>query len=340
MAAAGRIFGPEWLKYSDPATEFPVIRLTDPAFASGFTAPWQRQFTRRGELLYWSDRAGSRQAFLMNLRTGDSRQITDAAALDRDSLTFTSDDREFLFIDGPSIQMGSVSSDRIRELHRAPDGFSFTALSAASSNSVFVAECAPGKSRIVETGVRGTRTLREFPFGIEILMARPRRNQILYRAAGRIGLLDVAAPKTSHEFRLAPGATGEAIWIPSGRTLAYLHNPDNPRELVTLRENDPDTNTDRLIAKTSQYASVAPNADASVFVGASRSRASSYVLLLVRAVRRELALCEHHASDPSMVRPRFSPDSQSVFFASDRDGKPALYRVHVEKFVEETSDER
>ena len=76
--------------------------------------------------------------------------------------------------------------------------------------------------------------------------------------------------------------------------------------------------------------------DSSVFVGASRSRASAYVLLLLRVTRRELTLCEHRASEPAMVTPIFSPDSQSVFFASDRHGKTALYRVHVEKFVEET----
>ena len=52
--------------------------------------------------------------------------------------------------------------------------------------------------------------------------------------------------------------------------------------------------------------------------------------------RRELTLCEHHSSDPFTVTPIFSPDSQRVFFQSDRDGKPALYRVQVERFVEET----
>jgi oligogalacturonide lyase len=41
-----------------------------------------------------------------------------------------------------------------------------------------------------------------------------------------------------------------------------------------------------------------------------------------------------------MVSPVFSPDSQSIFFASDRHGKSAIYRVHVEKFVEETDDSR
>jgi oligogalacturonide lyase len=76
-----------------------------------------------------------------------------------------------------------------------------------------------------------------------------------------------------------------------------------------------------------------------VFVGASRSLASPYVLLLLRMARRELTLCEHRSSDPVAVEPVFSPDSQSVFFTSDRKGKRAIYRAHVEKFVEETPEE-
>ena len=82
-----------------------------------------------------------------------------------------------------------------------------------------------------------------------------------------------------------------------------------------------------------------PNSDASVFAGASRSKASSYILILLRVTRRELALCEHHASDPSLVSVVFAPDSQSIFFVSDRHGKPAIYRVPVERFVEETGDQ-
>lgn len=343
MTVAGRMFGPEWRRYSDPATELPVIRLTDPAFASGFSALWQRHFARRGELLYWSDRAGSRQAFLMDLKSGDSRQITDAQALDPRSLSLTPDDRGVIFADrganGVSVQHAALNSDRARELHRIADGSSLRALTIASNGAVFIAQSSSGKTTIIESGSRGARTVRELPFEIDSLEARPRRSQLLYRAGPRLGLIDVASAG-NRDLHAAPGAMSEALWIPSGRTVVYLHLPDTPKELITLRENAPDDNSDKLIAKTSQYASVSPNANASVFVGASRSKASSYVLLLVRAVRRELTLCEHHASDPAMVAPMFSPDSQSVFFASDRDGKPALYRVHVEKFVEETSEDR
>jgi oligogalacturonide lyase len=119
----------------------------------------------------------------------------------------------------------------------------------------------------------------------------------------------------------------------------YLHIPDDPKQLITLREIDPDDAGDRLISRTSQFGAFAPNGDASVFAGASRSKASSYILILLRVTRRELTLCEHRASDPAIVSVVFAPDSQSIVFVSDRHGKPALYRVPVEKFVEETSDQ-
>ena len=104
-----------------------------------------------------------------------------------------------------------------------------------------------------------------------------------------------------------------------------------------IREFVPDTNEDRLVAETTQFAAFARNADASVFAGASGSKASPYILLLARAVRRELTLCEYRASDPSMAAPVFSPNSQQLFFTSDLHGNPAIYRFDVAKLVSETA---
>ena len=67
---------------------------------------------------------------------------------------------------------------------------------------------------------------------------------------------------------------------------------------------------------------------------ASRSTASPTILLLLRITQRELTLCEHKASHPETTAPRFSPDAQRIYFQSDRDGKPAIYCVHVERLVE------
>jgi oligogalacturonide lyase len=63
------------------------------------------------------------------------------------------------------------------------------------------------------------------------------------------------------------------------------------------------------------------------------------VLILLRLTRRELTLCEHKASQPALCAPQFSPDSQRIYFQSDRDGKPALYCIHVERLVEKTDAE-
>jgi len=90
------------------------------------------------------------------------------------------------------------------------------------------------------------------------------------------------------------------------------------------------------VAETSQFVRFRANADASVYVGASGSKASPYLLLLIRAAGRELTLAEHRASDASLVAPAFAPNSQFVIFVSDRHGKPAIYWIAVDKLVSET----
>ena len=342
--AAGRLAAPEWRKYPDPATELEVIRLTDPAFASGMTAPHLRQFTRRTDsVLYWSERysadsPGPRQAFLLDLKMGESRQLTMAGDLDPSSLALSADDRLLYFFDGPSLIESPVASPKPTEIHLVPAGATRSGLTIGSDGAVLFTERQRGRSRIVSVLRRLVRTILETPDEIDEIEARPRRAQLFYRVGSQYFLIN-SDGSGKRALKTESGKSGSALWIPTGRTLAYLHIPDNPKDLVTLRENSPDENADRLIARTSQFISVSPNADASVFTGASRSLANAYVLILVRAVRRELTLCEHRASDPAMVRPVFTPDSQSILFVSDRHGKPALYQVHVARFVEETAPE-
>jgi oligogalacturonide lyase len=159
---------------------------------------------------------------------------------------------------------------------------------------------------------------------------------VLYRRGGGLWLANYDA-KQNYRLRVAEGAIGPALWSPDGRSVYYLsYPPDGTHKLHSLREFVPDSNEDTAIADTSQFVGIGRNADASVFAGASGSKASPYVLLLVRTVRRELTICEHRASDARMVSPVFSPNSQRVFFGSDRHGKPAIYSLAVEKLVEET----
>lgn len=338
MAVAGRLSGPEWHRYADPATELEVFRLTDPAFASGLTAPHLHQFGRRSDtLLYWSDRFGVRQAFQFDLKTGESHQLTQAVALDSASIALSVDERSVYCFDGPSLQESPLATQHGRELYRVPDGATRFGMTTGVDGSVAFVERRDGGSRIVRVTRGAATTVLQADGEIDLLAARPRHAQLLYRVSGELWLINLDG---SGRMLLKPasGETGEVLWTQSGRTLLYLHIPEDTKQLITLREVDPADNTDREVARTSQFESVASNGDSSVFVGASRSRASSYVLILLRVTRRELTLCEHHASDPRMVSPVFSPDSQNVFFVSDRHGKSALYRVRIDKFVEETSE--
>jgi oligogalacturonide lyase len=272
----------------------------------------------------------------MDLKTGESGKLTSAGALDTSALTLSGDERSIHYFDGPSLFSSLISTRKPVEFYRAPQGAKLSGLDTGSDGAIYFLEHTAGKSRVMKVARPKTLPIAELGTSAEDLMARPRRPQVLYRSAGSLWLMngDGAA---NRKLPLASGMLGDANWTLSGRTLVYLHIPDSPKELVTLREFSPEDNTDKLIAKTSQFERVSANGDASVFAGASRSKAQAFVLLLLRATRRELTLCEHRASDPSMVAPIFAPDSQSVFFVTDRHGKTAIYRMQVDKFVSETA---
>jgi len=170
-------------------------------------------------------------------------------------------------------------------------------------------------------------------------MARPRRTQVLYRQGSSALWLVNFDGQQNRKLKLASGILGPARWASDGKTILYLRFPEEKTQLNTIREHTPDANQDQLVAKTSQFVHFDANRDTSVFVGASRNKASPHILILLRTTQRELTLCEHRATDPAAVAPIFSLDSQQIYFQSDKQGKPAIYRVHVERFVEATEPE-
>jgi oligogalacturonide lyase len=333
--AAGGVFASEFRRYADPATELEVVRLTNPAFASGLTAPHLRQFTRRADaMVYWSERDGSRQIYRLDLKSGESKQLTSATALDVRTFALSPDDKYLYYFDGPVLQSVTSGLAKPRDVYKITSGTAPGEFSVASDGSVLF----PDGSRLMRVAIQKTGSILEADGKIDLVMARPRHAQLLFRQNGAPWIVNTDGTGKK-KLSLAQGGVGEMLWSPAGRSLLYLQVPDDPKQLITLRENFPDDGTDQQIARTSQFAAFAPNADASVFAGASRSRASAYIIILLRVTKRELTLCEHRASDPSIVSIVFAPDSQSIVFVSDRHGKPALYRVPVERFVEETGEQ-
>lgn len=333
----GRTLPSAMFHYSDPATEFPVARLTDPACSSFLSGP--RAISKHGFLVCASNASGRFEAYRIDMKGGQQKQLTDAEDLDPHSVILTPDDRGIVYRHGSSLALANVSSLRTREIYRIPEEFAAGKGLGLSDDGIYATLIEKKESayrlRLVSVSKGTAETLAEADEEISDPIPRPRRASVLYRRGGGWWLANHDG-KQNYRLRLAEGGLGPALWGPDGRSLFYLSYPADPRKLHALREFVPDSNEDSLVAETSQFVGFGRNADASVFAGASGSKASPYVLLLVRTVKRELTLCEHKSSDPSLVAPVFSPNSQRVLFGSDRHGKPAIYSLPVDKLVAET----
>lgn len=340
----GAQFASDWRRYADPATELTVYRLTDPAFSSTMPAHYNRAIPQRGGvMLFCCDRNGSPQAFRMDLKAGQTVQLTDVEGLDGRSLSLMPDGRSASFFAGRTLHIATFASHRDRVVYTVPDGWERGPGASATGDgaaALFV-ECQSGNSRLRSVPFlrSAPRTVVQAQFEISHPIARPYRAQILYRKADRELWLVNSDGQQNRKLKLADGRIGPANWSADGRLILYLRFPDDPKLLAEIREHSPDTNTDKLVAKTSQFAHFGYNRDTSVFVGASRNAASPTVLLLLRVTRREFTLCEHKATSPDMVAPMFSPDAQRIYFESDRHGKPALYAMNVDKLVEKIESE-
>lgn len=336
--AKGRVLPSAFKRYADPATELAVVRLTDPSCTSILSS-----VSRHGFLVCASDVSGRFEAYRIDLRSGQQKQLTEAADLDPHSVQLLADGRGIVYLDGASLMTANLASLKVREVYKTTEEFGRGVGVSEDGLYTAVIERAERKGphhrlRLVSMAKGTAETLAEGEDEISGPNPRPKRASVLYRRGEGLWLANYDG-KQNYRLRVAEGGIGPALWSPEGRSIFYLSYPEDPHKLHALREFVPDANEDSAVANTSQFVGIGRNADASVFVGASGSKASPYVLLLVRAVKRELTLCEHRASDPAMVAPVFAPNSQHVYFGSDRHGKPAIYSIAVEKLVEETEAE-
>ncbi len=327
LAVTPSIFGAPPYRYDDLATDLPVTRLTDPAVTS-ILPPASAHPIGKNSLLYASDASGRFEAYRMDLKKGESRMVSDAAALKPESLTSLGEN-SFCYFDEDRL----ILSTKTSQVYKASDGFAPAGDLHVSADGLFVALVEKRKAtyrlRLVNVRTSIATTLAEADEEMSDPITRPKRASVLYRRGGGLFLANFDG-KQNYRLRVPEGIVSQAMWSPDGRSVLYLSGN-------SIREFVPDTNEDRAVAETSQFASFDGNADASVFVGAGGSKVSPYIFLLVRAVKRELTLCEHRASNPAMVSPMFSPNSQQIYFNSDLHGKPAIYRVEVEKLVAATA---
>src|SRR5438067_4294327 len=176
----GKSFPSEWGRYPDPATEFEVQRLTDPAHTSHLPAYYNRAIARRGGFfLFCSDRTGSKQVFRMDLKSGEWRQLTQAAELDGDSVTLAPDERSVFYFDGPMLRRQSIGAARDQEMYRIEDGWTRGAGASVTGDglSAIFAESREQASRLRLIGLlkTGAATVIEPAFPPAHPVSRPRR---------------------------------------------------------------------------------------------------------------------------------------------------------------------
>jgi oligogalacturonide lyase len=339
----GETFPSDAERYPDPLTDLEVYRLTKPDYSSTLTAYYNRGIARNsGWMLCGSDRTGSPQGFRLDLKSGEMKQMTQAEGLDPSTLTLLPDNRSFCYLAGRSLYLCNVSNLKERKLYQPPEDWEFAggmSVGPDGTHATLVERRGDtSRLRMVALAQGVARTVLEAPFAISAPIARPMRAQVLYCQGGEALWIINADGTQNRKLKLAAGGIGTPNWSGDGKTVLYLNFPEDRTQLNNLRELTPDTGTDKLIAKTSQFVSFGANRDATVFVGASRN-ISLAVLLLLRAGNSERTMAEHKASNSAAAAPQFSPDSQRIYFQSDRHGKPAIYSMHVEKLVEKTDED-
>jgi hypothetical protein len=325
----------EFVRFSDPTTETPVVRLTNPATASILPASTNRFVsTRERFLIFSSDRAGKPRPYRADLRTGLITAITGASDLDARSLCMDRRERVLHFLDGGKLR--SVNLRNGHEEHpRAEDVSAFSVVDStrAESSEFWVVR----NNRLEYLAGDHARLAAENVSGA--CLARPRHTGCLFTREinadeREIWYTDVGITP----IRLASGRVSNPVWSADGGSIFVLRDVlKRGIYFSEIHELTPEGGAETCVAPTSQFAAFAPNGDDSVFVGASRSKAQPNIILLLRSVQREFTLCEHRASHPAAAVPVFSPDSRRVYFQSDHQGKPAIYSVNVELLVEPTA---
>ncbi|MCU1292764.1 MAG: domain protein beta Propeller [Bryobacterales bacterium] len=318
----------EFVRYVDPVTENALVRLTALSSANRLPAPQNAFVSARSRfLVFSSDRTGVPAPHLVDLRSGAIRQLAESAALNSQSLSLDRAERSLFFLDGDKLQQVQIVNGRATTLAEGVSAF-------AGRSEAEMLVVRGGRLQRAADGQTLASDLASGP-----CLVSPDGALCLFNktsgAESELWCLPLRTPGNAR--RLAAGPIRFPYWSPDSQSVLFLR--DVAGSGVTLSEIhrvSKEGTAEERVTGTSQFAAFAPNSDASVFVGASRSKAQPTVDLLLGASKRELTLCEHHATNADTVTPVFAPDSRRVYFQSDREGKPALYSINVELLVEPT----
>ncbi len=328
----------EFFRLTDPTTETTLVRLTALKSSSYLPAATNRFVSVKDRyLVFSSDRTGALAPFQVDLRSGAVRQLASPAHLAAESITLDPKEHWLYFLDGEQLVRTDVTKREARRQTSESLADGVSSFSIGLNGAVFVVR--RGSLQKLE-GARGDGgALADADQVGRVCLAQPNSGGAGCLFSRELGASErefwYCSGGSAKPVLLAKGNVSEPFWSPDGQSVLFLRElmrTDVP--LMEIHVVGLDGKGEQCVAPTSQFASFAPNFDASVFVGASRSKAQPNVVLLLRSAKREMTLCQHHASSAAAVSPVFSPDARRVYFQSDEEGKPALYSVNVELLVE------
>lgn len=372
--AQGSRFEQEPVELTDQLTGRALERLTDLNVLFHFPH-YHHRFLSQGNrsLILGGEADGTRQIHYYDLRRNRTTQLTEGEGTFPYSATMDGDEKELYYLQGVGLGRKSLNGRGQHQLFRCPTGWRFTGHMSISESArtaaiveireddyrenpeeqvaarpqcrIRVVDLASGKDRIA-VNQKAWLTHPQF---------RPGRREMLYQQKSPGGGAEIywssLDEKNARPLRPADGSRVErAYWALGGGEARFVHFPDETLRGATIRSVTPETGDERQIARCSAFGWLQENADGSVYVGASRRPSGPNIYVLFPGLDREITLCEHSASgkpypmagtnalDYSCAVPEtaFSHDSQWVYFVTDREGLPAVYRMKVDDLVEST----
>lgn len=365
-------------QFRDALTERPLWRLTDPGVLHHLPHYHHRFISqRRNFLLVASELSGTRQIYRMNLPDGDMVQLTTGPGVHSYSPTLDPDDRTMFLLQENELKSVAVGNGREAVIYRSPRDWRMTGHLSVSQDGAYAAlvemleqhwsgdaekqfprpHC---RLRVVDLKTKRDRLAVDGRRWLTHPQFRPGTTDILYRHEGpadevndRLQLTSVDG-KRKRNLRTRSGEErfGHEYWQPDGAAVCYVHYPDVSGRGATVRVLDIETAEERVLSRCTRFGWLTGNGDNSVIAGASLSLASPNIYVLFSGLRREMTVCEHLSSGraypvagtefvdafASSPEPVFSPDSRWIYFVSDREGQPTVYRTDVSDLVENTSN--
>ena len=363
--------------FLDPLTERKLFRLTEPSVLHHLPHYHHRFIAQDNSfILLASERPGTRQIYRLDLPEGKMVQLTEGPGVHSYSPALDAGERAFFYLQNDTLKRAAVRGRSERRIYESNTGWRMSGHLSVSDKGRYVAvvEMKVGhrvngfegqfsrqpscRIRVVEVARRRSWVAVESNHWLTHPRFQPGGTDILYshegpwdKVQGRLRLVKLDG---SYRKNIRPREGSEALghehWSSNGKEACFVFYADTSGPRSTVNCIHINSGRERTLADCSQFAWMSPNADDSVFVGASRRAAGRNIYLLFPLLKREVTIAVHLSTakpypiagtrrlDPfaAWPEPVFSPDSRWVYFVTDREGKPAVYRMDLSDLVEET----